>query len=59
MYMVYPNLRHVGFYSLAFQNITRACGVDSRAPFTHPQTKPRALNTAPAPPNLLQQAPKK
>jgi hypothetical protein len=41
------------------KNITRACGVNSRALFTHPQTKPRALNTAPTPPNPLQNVPAK
>jgi hypothetical protein len=50
---VYPNLRHVRFRSLAFQKVTRAIGVNFRALFTHPQTKPRALNTAPTPPNPL------
>jgi hypothetical protein len=39
------------------KNSTRACGVNFRALFTHPQTKPRALNTAPTPPNPLQKAP--
>jgi hypothetical protein len=39
--------------------ITHACGVNFHAPFTHPQTKPRALNTASAPPNPLQQVKKK
>ena len=55
---VYPNLRHVRFCSPAFQKITRASGVNFRALFTHPQTKPRALNTAPTPPNPLQNPPK-
>jgi hypothetical protein len=40
------------------KNITRACGVNFRALFTLPQTKPRALNTAPTPPNALQKSPK-
>jgi hypothetical protein len=38
------------FTRLFSRNITRACGVNSHAPFTHPQTKPRALNTAYTPP---------
>jgi hypothetical protein len=59
---IYPNLRHVSIYSLAFQKhypLTRACGVNFRALFTHTQTKSCALNTAPTPPNPLQQVPKK
>jgi hypothetical protein len=55
---VYPNLRHVRFCSLAFQKITLANGVNFRALFTHPQTKPRAWNTASTPPNPLQKPPK-
>jgi hypothetical protein len=51
-------LRLVGFTRLPSQYITRACGVNFHAPFTHPQTKPRALNTASTPPKLLQQIPK-
>jgi hypothetical protein len=51
--IVYPNLRYVRFCSLAFQQVTRASGVNFRALFTHPQTKLRALNTAPTPPNPL------
>jgi hypothetical protein len=35
------------FARLVSKNITRACGMNFRALFTHPQTKPRALNTAP------------
>jgi hypothetical protein len=46
------------FTRLFSKNITRTCGVNSRAVFTHPQTKSRALNTAPTPPNPLQQVPK-
>jgi hypothetical protein len=46
------------FTRLLFKYITRACGVNFRALFTHPQTKPRQLNTAPTPPNPLQQVPK-
>jgi hypothetical protein len=42
---------------LLSKNITRASGVNFRALFTHPQTKPRALNTASTPPNPLQKAP--
>jgi hypothetical protein len=43
---VYLNMRNVGLNSLS-KNITRAYGANSSALFTHPQTKPRALNTAP------------
>jgi hypothetical protein len=39
------------------KNITHANGVNFRALYTHPQTKPRALNTAPTPPNLLLKVP--
>jgi hypothetical protein len=56
--IVYLNLRHVRFCSLAFQIITRASGVNFRALFTHPQTKHRALNTAPTPPNPSKKPPK-
>jgi hypothetical protein len=42
---------------LLSKNIYRASDVNFRALFTHPQTKPRALSTAPAPPNPLQKAP--
>jgi hypothetical protein len=55
---VYLNLRHVRFCSLAFQKITRASGVNFRALFTHPQIKPRALNTTPTPPNPRPKSPK-
>jgi hypothetical protein len=37
---------------LLSNNITRASGVNFPALFTHPQTKPRALNTAPTPPKI-------
>jgi hypothetical protein len=53
-----PNLRHVRFARLLSKNITRASGVNFRALFTNPQTKPRALNTAPTPTNQLQNASK-
>jgi hypothetical protein len=46
------------FTRLFSKYITRACGANFHAPFTRPQTKPRALNTASTPPNLLQQVPK-
>jgi hypothetical protein len=46
------------FARLPSKNITRASGVNFRALFPHPQTKPRALNMAPTPPNPLQKAPK-
>jgi hypothetical protein len=38
--------------------ITRACGVNFSALFTRPETKTRASNTAPTPPNPLQHVPK-
>jgi hypothetical protein len=41
---VYPNLRHLRFVRLLSKNVTLACGVNFRALFTHPQTKPRALS---------------
>jgi hypothetical protein len=47
------------FARLLSNNITRASGVNFHALFTHPQTKPRALNTAPTPPNPLQKGPQK
>jgi hypothetical protein len=37
---VYTNLRYVGFHLLS-ETITRACGVNFRALFTHMQTKLR------------------
>jgi hypothetical protein len=54
---VCPNQRHVRSNRLLSHSITHACGVNFRALFTHPQPKTRALNTAPAPPNPLQQVP--
>jgi hypothetical protein len=45
------------FARLLSKNITTACGVNFRALLTHPQTKPRALNTAPTLPNPIQKAP--
>jgi hypothetical protein len=39
---------------LLSKNITRASGVNFLALSTHPQTKPRALSTAPTPPSPLQ-----
>jgi hypothetical protein len=45
------------FARLLSKNITRACGVSFRVLFTHPQTKPRTLNTVPTPPNPLQKVP--
>jgi hypothetical protein len=44
------------FTRLPSSDFTRACGVNSLAPFTHPQTKSHTLITAPTPPNPLQQA---
>jgi hypothetical protein len=55
---VYPNLPHVRFARLLSKSITRASSLNFRALFTHQQTKPRALNTAPTPPSPLQKAPK-
>jgi hypothetical protein len=46
------------FARLLSKNIARACGVIFRAPFTHPQTKPRALKTASTPPNPLEKVTK-
>jgi hypothetical protein len=46
------------FARLLSKKITRAIGVNFRALFTHPQAKPRALNTASTPPHPLQTAPK-
>jgi hypothetical protein len=46
------------FARLLSKNITRASGVNFRALFTNPLKKPRALNTAPTPPNPLKKAPK-
>jgi hypothetical protein len=43
--VAYSNLRNVGLYLLVSKYITRACGVNFHAPFTHPPTIPRALNT--------------
>jgi hypothetical protein len=54
---VYPNPQHVRFTRLLSKSITGACGVNFRALCTHPQTKFRALNTAPTPPTPLQQVP--
>jgi hypothetical protein len=33
---------------LSSKHIVGGCGVNFQAPFTHPQIKPRALNTAPS-----------
>jgi hypothetical protein len=46
------------FLLASFPKNTRANGGNFRALFTHPQTKPRALYTAPTPPNPIQKAPK-
>jgi hypothetical protein len=43
------------FTRLLSKNITRACGLNFRALFTHSQAKPRALNTAQTLPNPLRQ----
>jgi hypothetical protein len=47
------------FARLLYKNITRASGVNFRAQFTDPQTKPRALNTSPTPPNPHPKSPQK
>jgi hypothetical protein len=44
------------FARLLSKIFTRASGVNFFALFTHPQTKPRALNTASTPPTLLNRA---
>jgi hypothetical protein len=46
------------FTRLLSKFIIRAYGVNFHAPFTHPQTKPPAFNTALTPPNPLQKVKK-
>jgi hypothetical protein len=45
------------FTRMLSKYITRTSGVNFRALLTHPQTKPRVLNTAPTPPTPLNQVP--
>jgi hypothetical protein len=52
---VYPTCVMWFLTRLIPKYITRACSMNFSALFTHPQTKPRTLNTAP--PNIFQQVP--